>query len=678
ESDFGADSECGEQEVIPGKAVMPDLNGRGWINGGHRLIKFSNAVDTLSPTEHIRDGDTIVSSGGMFEMGFFNPGNSKNRYLGIWYKKVSYGTVVWVANRDRPLNTTSGILKVSSNAILQLVSVVDTLSPTEHIRDGDTIVSSGGMFEMGFFNPGNSKNRYLGIWYKKVSYGTVVWVANRDRPLNTTSGILQVSNNGILQLVSVVAQLLDNGNLVIREGSRIIWQSFDYPGDTYLPGMKIGSDLSRGIDRQWTTWKSLDDPSPGQYVIWMDTNGFPQIFEKRGSVLHMRFGPWNGVRYSGMPSLRESPIFGNKFVINEKEIYYQLEEVDSSVVMRMYLNPEGVVTRMIWIDRTQSWLSILAVAPTDSGSPYGLCGPYGTCNSKNFPICSCLDGFVPKRAKDWKAGDWTSGCELRTPLECGDGNAIGFKRVSGVKLPDTRSSRYNLSMNLWECEMECRRHCECTAYANLYVIGSGCLLWFDNLMDIREADETQDLYIRMALSELPSFTTPESASNKKKNMIIAVVSTLICLVLIGLTLAVYASMKKSRSYLKGRVHDFNEDTIGDGPEEDVDLPSFSLSTIFKSTNNFSTSNKLGEGGFGPVYKGGFSQNPGKELIGGVLDDGREIAVKQLSKSSRQGLDEFKNEVRCIAKLQHRNLVKLLGYCIEGDETMLIYEFMANR
>ncbi|KAI7739623.1 hypothetical protein M8C21_001579 [Ambrosia artemisiifolia] len=87
--------------------------------------------------------------------------------------------------------------------------------------------------------------------------------------------------------------------------------------------------------------------------------------------------------------------------------------------------------------------------------------------------------------------------------------------------------------------------------------------------------------------------------------------------------------------------------------------------IAKSTCNFSITNKLGQGGFGSVYKG-------------VLDDGREIAVKRLSKSSSQGLDEFKNEVRCIAKLQHRNLVKLLGYCVQGEETMLIYEYMPNR
>ncbi|KAK2991018.1 hypothetical protein RJ640_005500 [Escallonia rubra] len=91
---------------------------------------------------------------------------------------------------------------------------------------------------------------------------------------------------------------------------------------------------------------------------------------------------------------------------------------------------------------------------------------------------------------------------------------------------------------------------------------------------------------------------------------------------------------------------------------------FMLTTIQAATNGFSTENKLGEGGFGPVYRG-------------KLDDGKEIAVKRLSKNSGQGLDEFKTEVRLIVKLQHKNLVRLLGCCVEGDEKLLVYEYMAN-
>ncbi|XP_026446264.1 cysteine-rich receptor-like protein kinase 10 [Papaver somniferum] len=91
---------------------------------------------------------------------------------------------------------------------------------------------------------------------------------------------------------------------------------------------------------------------------------------------------------------------------------------------------------------------------------------------------------------------------------------------------------------------------------------------------------------------------------------------------------------------------------------------FSFSTISATTDNFSEANKLGQGGFGSVYKG-------------TLSDGQEIAVKRLSKNSVQGEQEFKNEVTLVAQLQHRNLVRLLGFCIDGEEKLLIYEFMPN-
>ncbi|KAK7314055.1 hypothetical protein VNO77_39263 [Canavalia gladiata] len=96
----------------------------------------------------------------------------------------------------------------------------------------------------------------------------------------------------------------------------------------------------------------------------------------------------------------------------------------------------------------------------------------------------------------------------------------------------------------------------------------------------------------------------------------------------------------------------------------TDLPAIPLITILQSTDNFSEASKLGQGGFGPVYKG-------------ILPDGTQVAVKRLSKASCQGSEEFKNEVMFIAKLQHRNLVKLLACCLEENEKILVYEYLSN-
>ncbi|XP_030969902.1 G-type lectin S-receptor-like serine/threonine-protein kinase At1g67520 [Quercus lobata] len=112
------------------------------------------------------------------------------------------------------------------------------------------------------------------------------------------------------------------------------------------------------------------------------------------------------------------------------------------------------------------------------------------------------------------------------------------------------------------------------------------------------------------------------------------------------------------------VHDNTKNQNNDG-QTSHELHVFSFESITIATSNFSTENKLGEGGFGPVYKG-------------KLPNGREIAIKRLSKSSRQGLVEFKNEVILIAQLQHTNLVRLLGFCIQEEENILIYEYMPNK
>nr|KAJ0221495.1 hypothetical protein LSAT_V11C200092250 [Lactuca sativa] len=567
--------------------------------------------------------------------------------------------------------------------------------------DGHTLVSADEMYQLGFFSPGKSMNRYLGIWYKNKSPQTVVWVANREKPITDLSGVFRVHTNGSLLVIAgsnnnivwssnpgpisptnvnpVLAQLLSTGNLVVRTTGEesFIWQSFDHPRDTFLPGMKLGKDLVSGLDRRWTSWKSLDDPSPGSYVSFMDTNGFPQVlFTKvQDSVPYLRFGPWNGLTFNGMPSHTSNSLVTHKFVLNDKEVYYEYTLVNSSVVTpRIYFTPEGVLLRLNWIERTQMWF-LYWNTNIDMCSSYGLCGSYGRCNPKNSPACSCMEGFEPRNPDEWSASEWSSGCRRRTALSCPNGD--GFRVFKNVKMPDTRRSWYNRSMTLGECETACKRNCSCTAYANIdiRINGSGCLLWFDHLMDIRTVDhECQDLYVRMAVSDLnitipsiPQSTSKPAGSNKKKQKFVPVVSVLSILVMVILILAIlYGTWRrKKRSQVKlpdKPVETIEEKYIMESQDGDTELLSFSLSKISKSTNNFANDKKLGEGGFGP----------------GVLDDGQEIAVKRLSKTSRQGLGEFKNELKFIAKLQHRNLVKLLGYCVQRNESMLIYEYMPNK
>ncbi|XP_059591255.1 G-type lectin S-receptor-like serine/threonine-protein kinase At4g27290 [Vitis vinifera] len=532
-------------------------------------------------------------------------------------------------------------------SLLRISVAVDTIIVNQNITDGETITSAGGSFELGFFSPGNSKNRYLGIWYKKASKKPVVWVANRESPITDSSGVLKVTQPGILVLVNgtngilwnstssrsaqdLNAQLLESGNLVMRNGNdrdpeNFLWQSFDYPCDTLLPGMKLGRNRVAGLDRYLSSWKSADDPSKGNFTYWIDPSGFPQLLLRNGLAVAFRPGPWNGIRFSGVPQLTINPVYSYEYISNEKEIYFIYYLVNSSVIMRLVLTPDGKAQRSTWTDQKNEW-TLYSTAQRDQCDNYAICGVNGICKIDQSPNCECMKGFRPKFQSNWDMAYWSDGCVRSTPLDCQKGD--GFVKYSGVKLPDTRSSWFNESMNLKECASLCLSNCSCTAYANSDIRGggSGCLLWFGDLIDIRDFTQNgQEFYVRMAAADLR-------------------------IVLLSLVLTLYVLLKKRKKQLKRK-----RDKI----------EGLHLDRLLKATNNFSSDNKLGEGGFGPVYKG-------------ILQEGQEIAVKMMSKTSRQGLKEFKNEVKSIAKLQHQNLVKLIGCCIHGRERLLIYEHMPDK
>ncbi|KAB2637492.1 G-type lectin S-receptor-like serine/threonine-protein kinase [Pyrus ussuriensis x Pyrus communis] len=467
---------------------------------------------------------------------------------------------------------------------------LDAITPNQPLREDDVLLSTTKIFALGFFKPGNSRNRYIGVWFNKIPIKTVVWIANRENPIVPTAGTgllaIHGEHGGLViygedqntPIWSANLTLSDKGNLVVEINGEKVWQGFDYPTNTMLPFMKIGLDRRSRLNRFLTAWKSQDDPGMGNCSFRMEPSESPQEFLYMGQT-RLWTGPWTGERWSGVPEMVKLFFTNVTFVNNQDEVS----------IMDVVLNQPSI------------------------------CDPYT--NFADKFECKCLPGFVPKLQHEWYSRDWSGGC-VRQKGSSVCQNGEGFVKLERVKLPDTSTARVNMSRSREACKEECLRNCSCTAYANADERqgGSGCITWHGDLMDTRTyLDTGQDLGVRVDATVLASTSWEDSSART------------------------------------------NIDESGINSE----LPFFELSTIVKATNNFTSNNKLGTGGFGSVYKG-------------VLDDGKEIAVKRLAKNSGQGIGEFKNEVVLLSKLQHRNLVRIIGCCVQDEEKMLIYEYLPNK
>ncbi|KAB2627164.1 G-type lectin S-receptor-like serine/threonine-protein kinase [Pyrus ussuriensis x Pyrus communis] len=515
---------------------------------------------------------------------------------------------------------------------------LDAITPNQPLRYDDVLLSTTKIFALGFFSPGNSQNRYIGVWYNNIPIQTIVWIANRDNPITPIAGtgLLAIhGDHGGLVIYgkdqntplwsanvtvsspnnSVIAKLLDTGNLVLLENNgsspRVLWQGFDYPSDTLLPLMKIGLNRRSGLNRRLRSRKSQDDPGSGNFSYEIDPTGFPQLMLFKGQTKWFRGGTWTGQRFSGVPEFTINSV--RSFVNNKDEMYMMFTVPNGSVFTRGVLDESGIVKRFVWRDQENNWIEVSS-SPSEWCDYYGQCGPNGNCDpysNYNFS-CLCLPGFEPKFTQDWYLRDGLGGC-LRK---------LGVARA---KVPDSSKARVNMSLSLKGCEQECMKNCSCMAYARADERGGGmgCVTWYGDLMDTRTFSNVgQDLYVRVDAVTL---------GRQRKNMF----------------------------FMEDRTD------LDDQSKINSELQFFDQTTVAAATDNFSVANKLGKGGFGSVYKG-------------VLHNGKEIAVKRLSKNSGQGIEEFKNEVVIIAKLQHRNLVKIIGCCVEDEEKMLIYEYVPNK
>ncbi|KAK4577413.1 hypothetical protein RGQ29_027778 [Quercus rubra] len=696
----------------------------------------------------------------------------------------------------------------------------------EWIRDyEETLVSPGRKFELGFFSPVGSSGdkRYVGIWYM-WDKRTVVWVANRDDPLiNTTTGAFGFAKDGNLQVLDTstekahwyseryyscdpcnttdtIVNLTDSGNLVLYgypyEYSNVtsLWESFENPTDTFLPGMLLRGDMNL------TSWRDRDDPGTGNFTFMLDTagNSNTQIVNKGGNIYWKSLE--NGEYYSIVTATKGQ----NSYFENA----------------RLVMSFSGKIE--YWEQSTNGTWSLFDVDPRDNCSVYNFCGKFGSCNLNNNKLpCKCLPGFMPHVPQKWYSGDFSDGC-TRNSMSCGD-TFLNLKMMNIGGRPD----KIQWVRNETECKELCLKNCDCKSYRYDQDFEMACSIWTQELVNLQEEyDEGYNLSIRVAILDIeltvqncepcgtniipyplstssncgdpmyfsfncnttsgqvsfkaPSgtyrvtnkffiqvkdvgslrlnqslpfnLTTPRNSSSnassrvtddveivweppleplcnlsanckdwphstcksaidgkrrclctksfrwdgtklsctqvshKKKNLLRAIIPVITATLMVIACCYLYylrrrkvangqesANRERNQGNTAFRLYDsersvkdlIDSDQFREDDKKGIDVPFFNLESILAATDYFSDTKKLGQGGFGPVYKGTF---PG----------GQEIAIKRLSSGSGQGLEEFKNEVVLIAKLQHRNLVRLLGYCIEGDEKMLLYEYMPNK
>ncbi|XP_027102214.1 G-type lectin S-receptor-like serine/threonine-protein kinase At1g61550 isoform X2 [Coffea arabica] len=594
----------------------------------------------------------------------------------------------------------------------------DTITPSQPLKVGQTLISAGQIFELGFFSPDNSSGLYVGIWYKIGPDRRIVWVANKgnallasdlaSRLIISSDGNLKVedgkqnsvwSTNASVSSNSFIAVLQDDGNFILKDNllGATLWESFSDPSDTLVATMPLGCCSRSGQKLFLTAWQSENDPAPGKFVVGLSDDKPAQLFTWNGTKPYWRSGPWAGWKFIG--AVVKDYGYGNEASLTQNNqrgtpsLTFTL--FNKPYISNLVISPTGVMKVMHKEGQNEPWKVHWAAIQTPC-DVYGACGPFSACSSSGSPTCECLKGFFPLSNEEWSKGNWTSGCLRRTELICTTNSSNltskaskpdGFWKLIQMKLPDHHLFLYNEDAQ--GCSQWCLSNCSCLAYA--YPDGIGCMVWVTELVDIRQLSYGgEDLYLRVANSEL-------GVKRRYTEVIISCVAIAVGFLLVVSICRVQRWKAKRRvMHTDTHLNEQNSETrnwctikgfrkncrvvglllsgttredIKEGPASargsSSELSMIDINVIKIATNNFSEANKLGEGGFGAVYKG-------------KLEDGQQIAVKRLSSHAGQGMEEFKNEVILVSKLQHRNLVRLLGCCIQGLEKIVILEYLKNR
>lgn len=520
-------------------------------------------------------------------------------------------------------------------------------------NDGHFLLSNNSDFAFGFEATNDVQLFLLVVIH--IAAKKIIWTANRGSPVQNSDKFvfddkgrvfLQKGNRTVWspdtagKAVSAI-EMQDSGNLVLvgNEGQPI-WQSFDHPTDTLLSyqnfkeGMKLESDLTNDNISYYLEIKS------GNMILYAGYRTPQPYWSMKKENLKI-------VEKDGDPV--SASIEGNswRFYDRNKALLWQFvlsQNGDTNSTWAATLGSDGFISFTTLSDGGIS--QVQKQIPGDSCSSPGFCEAYYICSSNR---CQCPS--VLSSRPNCNTGI-VSPCKDSTELvNAGDGfNYFAIEFIS-PSLPDT---------DLNGCKNSCLSNCSCLA--SFFENSTGNCFLFDSVGGLQSTDgQGFAMYIKVSSSG-GSDVNPggDGGGGSKKHfpyVVIIAVSTV--LVIIGLVYVGFRYSRRKKSPESPHDHTSEEDNF---LESLSGMPiRFSYKDLQTATDNFSV--KLGQGGFGSVYRG-------------ALPDGTQLAVKKLE-GIGQGKKEFRAEVSIIGSIHHLHLVKLKGFCAEGSHRLLAYEFMAN-
>ncbi|KAB2033647.1 hypothetical protein ERO13_D04G029400v2 [Gossypium hirsutum] len=533
-------------------------------------------------------------------------------------------------------------------------------------------LSPSGLYGFGFYPQG--KGYGVGVFLAGVPQRTVVWTANRDDPPVPSTASLVLTTDGRLILQSpprldvyivtdasqkiAAASMLDTGNFVVYNSDEDkIWQSFQYPTTSILQGQPLSAgkelvssvsetDQSTGIFRLKMQHDGnlvqypVDTPDTAPYSYWSSfTDG-------KGDNVSLNLDNDGHLYMLNSTGFNIKDLTTGGYDDTNRTIY--LMKIDSDGIFRLY---------SYRLDRNGN-RSVIWSSTSDKCAPKGLCGLNGYCVDVDREAnCICLPGFAPVIE-----GNFTAGCERNFSSDSckNDDGKIQYtiQAAENTVWEDTGYSEVT-STTREECETACYEDCNCEAA--MFNDGNCTKQRLPLRYGRRDLSNSNIALIKVGIYS--SINEPRKHADEPKDGNGKVL-------IIGLSLIGFAIMVLVISgalILRSRVLRYKRFSTDSNIRlcEKVAPISFSFAGIVAMTDNFQE--EIGKGAFGTVFKG-------TVMLNGLT---KFVAVKRLDNISEQGEREFQNEMQIIGRTHHRNLVRLLGYCHDGANRLLIYEYMIN-